>query len=49
MRVEGKDHLCILRGIRSNIKGFIDKVLFEEYVPGQPNYLSVPVEFTHIQ
>lgn len=48
VRVEGKDHLCVLNKVSFNIKNFIEKVYFQEYVPGKANYLTVPVNVTHL-
>ena len=34
VRTEGKEYMCVLSEIRLNYKNFIEKVIFEEYVPG---------------
>jgi len=48
VRVAGKDHMCTLRGVKFNVKNFIEKVVFTEYVPGQANYVTVPINVTHL-
>lgn len=30
-------------------KHFIEKVFFEEYVPGQPNHLRIPIRITNLE
>jgi hypothetical protein len=47
LRAEGVDHLCVLSNVQNNVKNFIEKVHFKEYVPGKPNYLTVPIIITH--
>jgi hypothetical protein len=49
VRAAGKDYLCVLAGVKFNLKNFIEKVVFHEYVPGKANYLRVPVLVTHLQ
>jgi hypothetical protein len=49
VRAAGKEYMCILREVRMNVKNFIEKVFFHEYVPGQPNYLTVPLHFSRIE
>ena len=48
VRVEGKDYECILTSVKFNLKNFIEKVYFKQYVPGQPNELKIPIQLTHL-
>ncbi len=47
VRTEGVDHMCVLANVQNSVKNFIEKVYFKEYVPGKPNYLTVPILITH--
>lgn len=49
IRTEGKEYMCVLKEVSMNRKNFIEKVYLDEYVPGQANHLTIPVEFTHLQ
>jgi len=49
VRVAGKDYLCVLSSVKFNTKNFIEKVCFQEYVPGKANYLRIPVRVTHLE
>jgi hypothetical protein len=49
VRAGGKDYLCTLSKVKFSLKNFIEKVYFQEYVPGKANYLRVPVNVTHLQ
>lgn len=49
VRAAGKDYDCILARVKFNLKNFIEKVYFKEYVAGKPNNLTIPVEITHLE
>lgn len=48
VRVSGKEYPCVLKQIALHPENFIEKVYFKEYVVGKPNYLTVPISFTHL-
>lgn len=49
MRVGGKEYTCLLKEVRMSVKNYIEKVFLFEYVPGEPNYLKIPVYFSHLE
>ena len=48
VRVDGKEYRCILSGINMHHEGWIQQVSLDEYVPNEPNHLTIPIEVTHI-
>ena len=43
VRLEGEEYRCVIPRIHIHNDGFIVKVYFKEYIPGQPNKLAVPI------
>lgn len=48
VRAGDKEYRCILSEIQMHNEGWIQQVILDEYVPNEPNKLTVPVEITHI-
>ena len=49
VRAGGREYPCVLREVRMNVKNFIEKVYFQEYVPGKANRIKVPLFFSNLE